>query len=137
MKDCPGPVHAEPLVAYFCDVPGSDTVETSVDAVMGSSEGYISSVNVAEVHYIVRSIEGEDRADAVVEVLEESGFRHVDTAETWRFPADFKHRYSPALGDAFAMATATSVEGSLLVGADADYDDVTEIPIERFRVDPV
>ena len=29
----------EPLVAYFCDEPGSDTVEAYVDAVMGSSEG--------------------------------------------------------------------------------------------------
>ena len=26
----------EPLVAYFCDEPGSDTVETYIDAVMGS-----------------------------------------------------------------------------------------------------
>lgn len=127
---------AEPLVAYFCDEPGSDTVETYIDAVMGSSEGYISSVNVAEVHYIVRAIEGEERADAVIKVIEETGFRHVDTAETWRFAADFKYRHSPALGDAFALATAKSVEGLLLVGADEDYDDITEIPIERFRSEP-
>lgn len=53
----------EPLVAYFCDEPGSDTVETYIDAVMGSSEGYISAVNIAEVHYIVRAIDGEERAD--------------------------------------------------------------------------
>lgn len=59
---------AEPLVAYFCDEPGIDPVETYVDAVMGSSEGYISSVNVAEVHHIVRAIEGEERADAVIDV---------------------------------------------------------------------
>ena len=34
----------EPLVAYFCSEPGSDTVETYIDAVMGSSEGYISAL---------------------------------------------------------------------------------------------
>ena len=75
----------EPLVAYFCDEPGSDTVETYVDAVMGSSEGYISAVNIAEVHYIVRAIDGEERADAVVDAIEETGLKRVDTAETWRF----------------------------------------------------
>ena len=126
----------EPLVAYFCDESGSDTVETYIDAVMRSSEGYISAVNIAEVHYIVRAIDGEERADAVVEVIEETGLRRVDTAETWRFAADYKYHYSPALGDAFAVATAESVDGMLLAGADDDYDDITDIPIERFRVEP-
>ena len=78
----------EPLVAYFCDEPGSDTVETYIDAVMASSEGYISAVNIAEVHYIVRAIDGEERADSVVKVIEETGLRRVDTAETWRFAAE-------------------------------------------------
>ena len=125
----------EPLVAYFCDESGSDTVETYIDAIMRSSEGYISAVNIAEVHYIVRAIDGEERADAVVEVIEETGLRRVDTAETWRFAADYKYHYSPALGDAFALATAESVDGMLLAGADDDYDDITDIPIERFRVE--
>ena len=126
----------EPLVAYFCDEPGSDTVETYIDAVMGSSEGYISAVNIAEVHYIVRAIDGEERADAVVDVIEETGLGRIDTAETWRFAADYKYRHSPALGDAFALATAESVDGTLLVGADDDYDDITDVPVERFRVEP-
>ena len=126
----------EPLVAYFCDEPGSDTVETYIDAVMRSSEGYISAVNIAEVHYTVRVIDGEERADSVVEVIEETGLRRVDTAETWRFAADYKYHYFPALGDAFALATAESVDGMLLVGADDDYDAITDIPIKRFRVEP-
>lgn len=127
---------AEPFIAYFCDEPGSDTVETYIDAVMGSADGYISSVNLAEVHYIVRKIDGEERADSVVEIIEETGIRLVDTAETWRFAADFKHHHSPALGDAFALATAESVDGMLLVGADDDYDDITDVLIERFRTEP-
>jgi hypothetical protein len=90
----------------------------------------------AEVHCIVRAIDGEERADAVVEVIEETGLRRVDTAETWRFAADYKYHYSPALGDAFALATVESVDGMLLVGADDDYDAITYIPIKRFRVEP-
>jgi len=127
---------AEPLIAYFCNEPGSDTVETYVDAVEGAADGYISAINLAEVHYVVRAIDGEERADAVVDVLEESGIRRVDTEQTWSAAADFKFRCSPALGDAFALGTAAYVDGMLLVGADDDYDDVTDVPITRFRTDP-
>ena len=126
---------AEPLIAYFCDEPGSDTVETYVNAVEGATDGYISAINLAEVHYVVRAIDSEERADAIVDVLGESGIRRVDTEETWRSTADFKFRYSPALGDAFALGTAEHVDGMLLVGADADYDDVTDVPITRFRTE--
>lgn len=80
---------AEPLIAYFCDEPGSDTVETYVEAVEGAADGYISAVNLAEVHYAVRAIDGEARADAVVDVLAESGIRRVDTEETWAAAAGF------------------------------------------------
>jgi predicted nucleic acid-binding protein len=127
---------AEPLIAYFCNEPGSDTVETYVDAVEGAADGYISATNLAEIHYIVRAIDGEERADAVVDVLEESGIRRIDTEQTWAPAARFKFRYSPALGDAFALGTAAHVDGVLLVGTDDDYDDVTDVPIARFRTEP-
>ena len=126
---------AEPLVAYFCNEPGSDTVETYVEAVEGAADGYISAINLAEVHYIVRAIDSEERADAVVDVLEESGIRRVDTEETWQLAAEFKFRYAPALGDAFALGTAERVDGMLLVGAGGDYDDVTDVSITRFRTE--
>ena len=96
---------------------------------------HISAVTLAEVHYVVRAIGGEDRADAVIEVLDESGIRRVDAAETWRRAAEFKHSRSPALGDAFALATAARTDATLLVGADDDYDDVVDVPVVRFRTD--
>ncbi len=128
---------AESLVAYFCDEAGSDTVETYLEAVEATTDGYISAVTLAEIHYVVRSIDGEERADAVVDILAESGIRRVDTDETWPLAADFKFRYSPALGDAFVLGTAAHVDGTLLAGADDDYDAVTEVPIRRFRTDAV
>lgn len=126
---------AEPLIAFFCDEPGSDAVETYIEAVEGAADGYISAVNLAEVHYVVRAIDGEVRADTVVDVLAESGIRRVDTEETWSVAADFKAQYAPALGDAFALATASTLDGTLLAGADDDYDDVTEVAVTRFRSD--
>jgi predicted nucleic acid-binding protein len=127
---------AEPLIAYLCNESGSDTVETYVDAAEGPADGYISAINLAEVHYIVRAIDGEERADAVVSVLEESGIRRVDTEQTWASAADFKFRFSPALSDAFALGTAAHVDGMLLVGAEDDYHDATDVPITRFRTEP-
>ncbi|MFB6082624.1 MAG: PIN domain-containing protein [Halorientalis sp.] len=127
---------AEPLIAYFCDEPGSDIVERYIDGVEGPVDGYISAVNLAEVHYVVRGLDSEERAEMVVDVLEESGIERIDTAETWRLASDFKSRHAPALGDAFALATATHVDGTLLVGADDDYDGISDVPITRFRDEP-
>ena len=127
---------AEPFIAYFCNEPGSDTVETYVEAVEGAADGYISAINLAEVHYLVRAIGGTQRADAVVDVLDESGIRRVDTEQTWPSAADFKFQYAIALGDAFALGTADHVDGTLLVGAHDDYEDITEVPITRVRAEP-
>lgn len=127
---------AEPLVAYFCDEPGSDTVETYLEAVTGAAGGYISAVNLTEIHYVVRAVDGEPRADAVVDVIDETGIKCIDTADTWRLAADYKHRHAPALGDAFALATAKHVDGLLLAGADSDYDEIDDVDIVRFRTEP-
>lgn len=126
----------EPLVAYFCDEPGGEEVEQYLEAVKGTTDGYVSAVNLAELGYVVRSLTSSDRAETVTGAVEQSGIKRVDTAETWETAATFKHRYSPALGDAFALATARAVGGTLLVGADDDYDTVTDVPVRQFRVDP-
>ena len=127
---------AEPLIAYFADEPGSDTVERYLTAVEGATDGCIAAVNAAELHYIVRGNAGPERADTVIEVLEESGIQRLGTDELWRTAADFKFQYSPALGDAFALAAAAVVDGTLLVGADDDYDAIDDVSITRFRTDP-
>lgn len=126
---------AEPLIAYFSDEPGSDTVEQYLTAVEGATTGYISAVNAAELHYIVRGNAGLERAETVMEVLEESGIQRISTDELWRKTADFKFGYSLALGDAFALAAAAVVNGTLLVGAGDDFATVTDVPITRFRAD--
>ena len=128
---------AEPLVAFGCDEPGSDLVEQYLTAVEQGTPGYVSTVTLTELHYVVRAIATDRRADTMVDVLEESGVRRVDTKETWRAASRFKHRYRPALGDAFALATADHVDGTLLVGADDDYDDVIDVSIVRMRTDGV
>lgn len=128
---------AEPLIAYFADEPGSDAVEEYLRAVERGTDGYCSTVTLAEIHYVVEAMASERRADTVVDVLDESGVRRIDTAETWRRAADFKARHSPSLGDAFALATADTVDGTLVVGADDDFDEVDTVEIDRIRAEGV
>ena len=134
-----GPVvfDAEPLVALFCDEPGSDAVERHLLAVeRGDSEGYVSEVNLAEVRYVVEAIGGPEESAAAVETLADSRIRWVGTGDTWKRAARYERRLSPALGDAFALATAEAVGGTLLAGPDDDYDDASDVDVVRFREDP-
>jgi len=56
----------------------------------------------------------------------------------WKQVSELKTEYTVALGDAYALAVAEAVGGTLLVGADDDYDvfadhEVFGALIERFR----
>ena len=127
----------EPLVAYLDDEPGSDTVEEWIDRVASSEiEGYISPVTKTEVLY-VGSRAGFRPVDvrASLERLEELGVTVSDPRECWDGAAALKEAYTMALGDAYALATADAVDGTLLVGADDDFDDV-EDDVVRFRDEP-
>lgn len=128
---------AEPLLAYALDEPGSDRVESYLDSVYsGSVTGYVSVVQLAEVQYILSRIVDRDRVDAYLEYLERIGVVPHDATSVWRRAGEHKQTINPALGDAFALATADHVDGTLLVGADSDFDDVTAVSIERFRDEP-
>lgn len=93
-------------------------------------------MTLAEVHYVARDIAGRTRANLAIDILEESGVRQTGTQAVWPMAADFNFHHALALGEAFALGTAAHVDGTLLVGANDDYDDVTDVRIDRFRTDP-
>ena len=78
---------------------------------------------------------GAGTTESAVEDLERQNVGPVAVRETWRDAARFKGEYNVALGDAFALAAAEHVDGTLLVGADDDFDAVEEVRIERFRAE--
>ncbi|OAQ53794.1 hypothetical protein HTG_05890 [Natrinema mahii] len=125
---------AEPLVAYLDDEPGSDVVERWIDRVSsGTVDGYISPVTKTEVLYVGSRVGFPPEAvRASLERLEQLGVEQYDPADCWETAAALKDGYSMALGDAYALATAHVVNGTLLVGADDDFDGVTD-SVERFR----
>jgi len=127
---------AEPLVAHAADESGSETVESFLDAVAtGTTTGYVSYVTFTEVRYTLGRKYDRSTADEYIDWLADLGVESVGVADCWEATADHVLSSNPALGDAFALATADSLDATLLVGADDDYDAVNDVSITRFRPD--
>ncbi|WP_331236331.1 PIN domain-containing protein [Natronorarus salvus] len=127
----------EPIVAHATNEPGAETVDAYLDAVSeGEVSGFVSQVNLAEIRYVIARVYGGADADRYVSWLFDIGIRSVGTDGVWQSAAEYVLGYGPALGNAFAIATAEQVDAALLVGADGDFDGVTEVRIVRCREEP-
>lgn len=125
---------AEPLIAHADDEPGSDVVEEYLDAVaVEDAAGYTSCVNLAEVRYTIARKYDRDTADEYIDWLTDLGITTADVGDSWVKASEYSLQYNPAFGDSFALAAAEDVGGTLLVGGDDDYDEISNILIERFR----
>lgn len=125
---------AEPLIAHADGEPGSEVVETYLDDVVAQvTEGHVSAVNLSEVRYVLARKYTRQVADEYIDWLFDLGLRPSGPNAAWRGAADYIIEYNPALGDAFALATAADLEATLLVGTDDDFEAVADVPIERFR----
>lgn len=125
---------AEPLIAHADDELGSDAVEEYLDAVATEdTDGYTSCVTLSEIRYTLARKYNRSAADEYLGWLADLGIEAVDVDDTWLAASEYVLTHNPALGDSFALATAEDVEGTLLVGGDDDYDEVSDVPIDRFR----
>jgi predicted nucleic acid-binding protein len=128
---------AEPLIAHADDERGSDVVEEYLDAVAAAdTAGYACCVNLAEIRYTLARKYDRPTAEEYLDWLSDLGIEPVDVGDAWVGASEYILTYNPALGDAFALAAAETIEATLLVGGDGDYDQVSDVPIERFRDGP-
>lgn len=125
----------EPLIAYFFDEDKSEVVEQHLQSVRDGATGVISRVNLTEVLYVAANKRNMRMARTCIQSIREFGIDVVECMSTWEMAGEVKQRRSIALGDSYAVATADRRGGTLIVGADDDYDDVTEVPIDRFRTE--
>lgn len=132
----------EPILAWLAGEPGQDAVADLLDEVATEeAAGAMSMVNVTETRYLARRAWGEDAPDQIESAIGRVfGVSLRDVGQDYRRAAVFKAEYGMALGDSFAAACADSLarenpddDVQLVVGGDDDYDDVTEVDIERFR----
>lgn len=125
---------AEPLIAHADDELGSDVVEEYLDAVAaGDAFGYACCVNLAEIRYTLARKYDRPTADDYLDWLSEIGIEPVDVGDAWVGASEYVLTHTPVLGDSFVLAAAETVEATLLVGGDGDYNDISDISIERFR----
>ncbi|PSP59299.1 VapC toxin family PIN domain ribonuclease [Halobacteriales archaeon QH_7_66_36] len=125
---------AEPLIAHADDEPGSGVVEEYLDAVAAEdTAGYASCVNLAEIRYTLARKYDRTTADDYLDWLDDLGIETRAVDAVWIEASEYILAYNPALGDSFALATAEDIDATLIVGGDDDYDDVSDVPIERFR----
>lgn len=121
---------AEPLLAYYWDETGSDAVDELLASV-DRTTGAISSVTCTEIHYLLERTE-TNCADEYLTRLR-ANLRVVDAGVTWQTASWFKRRHDCSLGDAYALAAAARLDGTLVVGADDDFDGVESVALRRFR----
>jgi PIN domain. len=125
---------AEPLIARADDEPESDVVEAYLDAVaVEDTAGYVSCVNLTEIRDTLARKYDRSTADNYLDWLDELGIETRDAEAVWVGASEYILTYNPALGDSFALATAENLNATLLIGGDDDHDDVSDVPIERFR----
>ena len=125
---------AEPLVAHADDEPGSEVVEEYLDAVAADdTAGFVNYVTLSEIRYILARKYDRETAAEYIDWLTDLGIESVGIDDIWQETADHVLSSNPALGDAFALATAEHLTAILLVGADDDYDAIDDVSITRFR----
>ena len=116
------------LVAFFNDEDGADAVE---ELLFRASEGHCTIImnkyNLLEVYYGYLRANGEEFAENILNIVENSNINICDilTDTLFRQAGKFKTSYRVSLADSMALAQA-SVEQATLVTTDHHELDVIE-----------
>jgi predicted nucleic acid-binding protein len=125
---------AEPLIAHADDDPGAGTTAARLDAVAANDvDGRLTRVNATEIRYVLAGKYDVERADRYLQWLSDVGITPVGAEELWTTAADWILAEDPSLADAYALAAAEVTGGTLLVGADDDFESIDTLAIERIR----
>lgn len=133
----------EPLLAYLYDEPGADTVADRLRAVHAdNATGLLSHATAVEVVYKIARLEtgrpgqiepGEDELDVGKgDLTVFQGFGLGIETPSWEGVARINASGGISLGDSYAVALAAERDGTLVVGADPEFDDLpVEVAIDR------
>jgi predicted nucleic acid-binding protein len=107
---------SEAILAFFLGQTGGDLVRDSLKKIQSSqTDGYINIISLAELYYVLSRISPET-AEEKQRNLRLYGLKIIPVEDNglWREAAQFKCNHSMSLGDAFAVATAKSLETKLV-----------------------
>ena len=124
------------LLAFYLGELGADKVEEYLDLVGEKKlKAYINIVNLAELYYILAR-ESKDVAEEKERNLKSFGVNVVSVIDRyglWRKAAEIKAANTVSLADAFAAATAISMNGTLVTAADTEFDTTRNLKIEHIQ----
>jgi predicted nucleic acid-binding protein len=122
----------EPILAFFLDEEGAGKVEGYIELIeTGKAKGYLSSVNLSEVYYILYRKSPEIAEDKFEKIIESRIVVVQPDIKIVREAGKIKGKHGIALADAFAVATAIIKKGKLIVASDRDFKQIDEVEIER------
>jgi predicted nucleic acid-binding protein len=123
---------AEPLLAFAFDEQGAGTVEHWLDRVYdGDIDGYMPTITLTEFRYVAARNASLEAADTHIDNLRRMGMTEYHIDELWDVASELKARYSPALGDAYALAAAKQLD------SDTDQTVRHEERLQGRRLDEV
>ncbi|MEK7250965.1 MAG: type II toxin-antitoxin system VapC family toxin [Bacteroidota bacterium] len=113
------------LLAYLNDEEGADKVEQLLND--EGTEKVIHAINLLEVYYDVYRVEGKERAEDVLDALEQFPARIIQEIgnQTFREAGRLKATYRLSIADAIAVGEAR-VQNADLVSADHHELDALE-----------
>jgi predicted nucleic acid-binding protein len=120
------------VLAYLAGEPGMSRVQEVLEAaVRGEHRIGLSWINLGEVLYITEREVGLAQAQAVLAAIEQLPIQFLDvTKERVLAAAHIKANYRVAYADAFAIAAAKELGGTVLTG-DPEYESITAlVPVE-------
>jgi PIN domain nuclease of toxin-antitoxin system len=118
---------AGPMIAFLGNEPGAEVVE-DVLTEPGSS-CYAHIFNLAEVYYIYARRGGMTMAEAAIQALSDAGIIARDDHDTayWKEAANFKANHAIALPDAFCLALARRLGGTVVTTDHAEFDPLVPL----------
>jgi ribonuclease VapC len=118
---------AGPFIAFLDDEPGADVVEGVLTE--PGSNCYAHIFNLAEVYYIYFRRGGVAMAEAALQAVVDVGIIVCDDNDTayWKEAATFKGRHAIALPDAFCLALARRLGGTVVTTDHNEFDPLVPL----------
>jgi predicted nucleic acid-binding protein len=116
------------LLALINNEPGADRVETVLrEALSGNADIYMNKINVYEVYYGIRRVEGEQKADETYRRIQKQPINIIDTFgdDVFIEAAKLKAKYRISLADSIVLGEAV-VRTATILSSDHHELDMIE-----------
>ena len=118
---------AGPMIAFLNDEPGAEAVEDLLTE--PGSICHAHFFNLAEVYYIYYRRGGTPMAEDAIQALMDLGIvvRSDNDAAFWKEAATFKGSHAIALPDAFCIALARRLGGTVVTTDHTEFDPIVPL----------